>query len=168
MKASCTALAPSVAAASPPALAVSDERSLFLVGYSSIYQLIPRGASTFDNPAIGIPGFSSQVERSPKGKAFATAEDCAAYDPFQLVLTVPKEKLPHIYLDCGTEDRLIASNLEFVKLLTEHKIPFTFAESGGGHTAPYWAREVGHSMAVQYAIIRRNLAAGPVAAAERQ
>ena len=59
----------------------------------------------------------------------------------------------------GTEDRLLESNLAFVKLLTEHKIPFTFAQSGGGHTPAYWAREVGHSMAVQYAVIQRNLAA---------
>jgi S-formylglutathione hydrolase FrmB len=110
------------------------------------------------DPRIGIPGFSSQVERSPKGQVFATAEDCAACDPFQLVLKIPREQLPHIYFDCGTDDRLIEANLQFVKLLTEHKIPFVFAESGGGHNRPYWSREVGQSMAVQYAVMRRNLA----------
>jgi hypothetical protein len=47
----------------------------------------------------------------------------------------------------------------------ENKIPFTYAQSGGGHTAPYWAREVGHSMAVQYAIIQRQLAAARKTAA---
>jgi S-formylglutathione hydrolase FrmB len=115
--------------------------------------------STKPDPLIGIEGFSSQAERSPKGRLFATAEDAAAYDPFHLVLKVPRDKLPHLYLDCGTEDRLLESNRAFVKLLIENKIPFTFAESGGGHTPPYWAREVGVSMAVQYAIMQRNLAA---------
>src|SRR5262249_55353975 len=110
------------------------------------------------DPRIGIEGFSSQVERSPKGQMFVTAEDCAAYDPFELALKVPRDKLPHIYIDCGTEDRLIGGSQALVKLLMEHKIPFTYAESGGGHTAPYWAREVGHSMAVQYAVIQRSLA----------
>ena len=129
-----------------------------------------REPSTEINPAIGIEGFSSQAERTPKGKAFVTVEDCAKNDPFQLVLQVPRDKMPHIYIDCGTEDRLIASAQDFLKLLMENKIPFTYAQSEGEHKGPYWAREVGHSMAVQYAIIRRALAAADkssVAAAEK-
>jgi predicted peptidase len=110
------------------------------------------------DPRIGIEGFSSQVERSPKGQMLTTVEECAAYDPFELVLKVPRDRLPHIYVDCGTEDRLIESSQAFVKLLMDNKVPFTYAQSAGGHTAPYWAREVGHSMAVQYAILQRNLA----------
>ena len=113
--------------------------------------------STKPDPRIGIDGFSSQAERSPKGRMFATAEDCAAHDPFQLVLKIPRDKLPHIYIDCGTEDRLLGGSQELLKLLMEHKIPFTYAQSVGGHTPPYWAREVGHSMAVQYAIMQRHL-----------
>jgi uncharacterized protein (TIGR03067 family) len=116
--------------------------------------------STTPNPKIGIEGFSSQAERTPKGQLFASAEDCAAYDPFQLVLKIPRDQLPHIYFDCGTEDGLIKSNLEFAKVLMDNKIPFTFAQSAGGHNAPYWTREVGQSMAVQHAVMRRNLAAG--------
>ncbi len=115
--------------------------------------------STRPDPRIGIEGFSSQADRSPKGLLFATADESAAYDPFQLVLKTPRDKLPHIYLDCGTEDRLFKSNKEFVNLLLDNKIPFTFAESAGGHTPAYWTREVGVSMALQYAIIQRNLAA---------
>jgi putative tributyrin esterase len=118
-----------------------------------------REPSTEVNPEIGIEGFSSQAERTPKGKAFVTVEDCAQNDPFQLVLQVPRDKMPHIYIDCGTEDRLIASAQDFLKLLMENKIPFTYAQSEGEHKRPYWAREVGHSMAVQYAIIERALAA---------
>jgi S-formylglutathione hydrolase FrmB len=125
-----------------------------------------RQPSTTADPRIGIEGFNSQAERTPKGQIFVTAEDAAAYDPFQLVLKVPRDKLPHIYIDCGTEDRLIEGNQAFLKLLMENKIPFTYAQSSGGHTAPYWAREVGHSMAVQYTIIQRNLAAARKAASE--
>src|SRR5262249_35083865 len=124
--------------------------------------------STKPDPRIGVEGFSSQAERTPKGRMFVTADDCAAYDPFQLVLKVPRDKLPHIYLDCGTEDRLLESNQAFLKLLMENKIQFTYAQSGGGHAAPYWSREVGHSMAVQYAIIQRNLAARKPAEGERK
>ena len=117
-----------------------------------------RAPSEINDPNIGIEGFSSQKDRTPKGVCFASAGDCEAYDPFKLILKLPKEKLPHIYFDCGTEDRLIASNLEFVKLLSDNKIPFTFGESAGGHVPTYWAREVGYSMAIQYAVMQRNIA----------
>jgi enterochelin esterase-like enzyme len=117
-----------------------------------------REPSEEPNPAIGIAGFSSQAERTPKGKLFATAEQADACDPFKLVLGVPREELPHIYVDCGTEDGLLASSRDFARVLMDHKIPFTYAESAGGHDGAYWSREVGLSMAVQYQILRRALA----------
>lgn len=109
------------------------------------------------NPNIGIEGFSSQIERTPLGEIFLTAEDCDRYDPFKLVLEVPVESMPHIYLDCGTEDRLMEANQHFVKLLSEHKIPFTFAESIGEHNWDYWNRELGHALAVQMYVLQQNL-----------
>ena len=39
----------------------------------------------------------------------------------------------------------------------ENKIPFTYAQSGGGHAGAYWTREVGLSLAVQYAVLQRQL-----------
>jgi S-formylglutathione hydrolase FrmB len=117
-----------------------------------------REPSKEPNLNIRIEGFSSQAERSPKGKMFETADEAAAYDPFQLVLKVPRDKLPHIYLDCGTEDRLIEASQAFAKLLMENKIPFTYSQSPGAHVGPYWAREVGQAMAVQYGILQRELA----------
>lgn len=115
--------------------------------------------STTPDPRIGIAGFSSQAERTPKGTAFTSFEDCAACDPFQLVVKVPRDQLPHLCIDCGTEDRLIASNQAFLKVLMDNKIPFTYAQSDGGHNPPYWLREVRHSMAIQYAVLQRSLAA---------
>jgi len=117
-----------------------------------------RTPSTKINTAIAIQGFSSQAERTPAGWTFITAKDCDKYDPFELVLQVPKEDLPHIHIDCGTEDRLISSSREFVKVLQENTIPYSYAESKGGHRPGYWIREVAHSMAVQYNVIQRSLA----------
>ncbi len=116
-----------------------------------------RTPSDRDNPGIAIDGFSSQLDRTPKGVAFATPADCDKYDPFTLVLQIPVDQLPHIYIDCGTEDRLISGARRLADLLRENTIPFTYAESPGRHAGAYWAREVGHSMAVQYTILQRNL-----------
>jgi S-formylglutathione hydrolase FrmB len=117
-----------------------------------------REPSTEPNKSIGIEGFSSPAERSMKGKAFTTVEECDANDPFKLVLEIDKKDLPHIHVDCGTEDRLIQSARDFVQVLQENTIPYSYAESEGGHRPGYWAREVAHSMTVQYNVIQRNLA----------
>ncbi len=110
------------------------------------------------NEAIGIEGFSSQADRAPQGQMFISSEDCDRYDPFKLVLEIPKEDLPHIHVDCGTEDFLIGSSRDFVKHLQDNTIPYSYAESEGGHAPAYWVREVAHSMAVQYNVIQRSLA----------
>ena len=96
------------------------------------------------NPAIGIPGFSSQEERSPRGTMFATPEQAEAYDPFTLIHQVPKEQLPHIYIDCGTEDRLIAGAKELAGILIENEIPFHYMQMPGPHNAAYWMQSIGH------------------------
>jgi S-formylglutathione hydrolase FrmB len=117
-----------------------------------------RVPSNIPDKRIGIENFSSQAERTPKGSIFTKPEECDTYDPFLLILKLPKEQWPHLYFDCGTEDRLITSNLAFMKVLTDNKIPFTFCQSPGGHVPSYWAREVGNSMAAQYSAMKKQLA----------
>jgi S-formylglutathione hydrolase FrmB len=106
---------------------------------------------------IDIEGFSTFKERTPVGKPYVTVEDVDKVDPFKLVLEVPKDKLPHIYLDCGYDDFLIEQTQSFAKLLMENKIPFQLGQSDGVHEENYWGREVSVSMAVQYAIMLRNI-----------
>lgn len=106
---------------------------------------------------IDIDGFSTFVERTPVGKQFLTVEDIDKVDPFKLVLEVPKDTLPHIYLDCGYQDFLIKPTQDFAKLLMENKIPFQLGQSEGKHEEDYWGREVSISMAVQYGVMLRNI-----------
>ena len=106
---------------------------------------------------IDIPGYSTFAERTPKGQPFLKPEDADAVDPFKLVLQIPKDKLPHIYLDCGTEDPLITSTRKFMQLLLKNNIPFVYGQSGGIHEEDYWGRELSISMSVQYAVMLRNI-----------
>jgi len=106
---------------------------------------------------IDVEGFSTFKERTPVGKPFVTPEDADKVDPFKLVLQVPKDKLPHIYLDCGNKDFLVEASREFMKLLLENDIPFVYGQSDGTHEEDYWGREVSVSMAVQYAVMLRNI-----------
>lgn len=129
---------------------------------SGILGFLKRNTNDQGNPEIGLDDFDSPAERTPIGTMFATVEQAAEHDPFQLALKVPKKDLPHIYVDCGTEDFLISGNREFAKLLTDHNIPHVYAESGGGHTPTYWAREINTAVAVQYSVLKRNLARAAV------
>lgn len=113
------------------------------------------------NPLIGISGFSSQEERSPLGTEFVSPEDADAYDPFMLIDQVPEESLPHIYLDCGTEDRLISGARELATLLVQRDIPFDYMQMPGAHNASYWIQSIGRIMGVQYEVMQRALGQRP-------
>ncbi len=106
---------------------------------------------------VSIPGFTMQHERYPNGTAFTTVNECNAYDPFFLITKVPARMLPHIYLDCGLDDSLLGVSQEFATQLLANNIPFTYGQTPGEHRPSYWSREVAQSLAVQYAILQRNV-----------
>lgn len=106
---------------------------------------------------IDLKGYTTMKERTPRGQLFVKPEDADKVDPFKLVLQIPKEQIPHIYLDCGVGDFLIQPTQEFMNLLMEHKIPFVYGQSDGVHEEDYWGREISVSMAVQYAVMLRNI-----------
>ena len=113
------------------------------------------------NSLIGIDGFSSQVERSPAGTMFTSAEQADRYDPFVLITQVPKDELPHIYLDCGTEDQLISGAKQLAAIMMDQDIPFDYMQMPGGHNAAYWIQSIGHIMSVQYEVMQRALGQRP-------
>lgn len=50
--------------------------------------------------------------------------------------------LPHLLLDCGTEDYLLEDNRDFHRQLTAAKIPHEYREHKGAHDWDYWDRHV--------------------------
>lgn len=106
---------------------------------------------------INLDEFSTFIDRTPKGKPFLTVEDVDKVDPFKLVLQIQKEKLPHIYLDCGLEDWLMDATKEFMQVLLDNDIPFTYSQSAGTHEEDYWGREIQKAMAVQYSVMLENI-----------
>lgn len=120
-----------------------------------------RQRSTEVNPLIGVPGFGSQAERTPLGRAFATVEQAEAYDPFLLVNTIPRHRFPHIYLDSGTEDGLIEPARELAMILMQKDFPFDYMQLSGEHNTAYWAQSIGHLMTIQYEVMRRALGERP-------
>ncbi|MGI8565433.1 MAG: alpha/beta hydrolase [Pyrinomonadaceae bacterium] len=69
----------------------------------------------------------------------------AANDVFKIIRELPAERvasLPYLYIDCGTEDFLIGSNMRMAALLVERKIPHEYRQLPGKHDWPYWDRQV--------------------------
>jgi len=66
-------------------------------------------------------------------------------DLHKLVRNLSAERLaqlPFLYLDCGTEDHLIAANREMAAILFERKIPHEFRQLPGKHDWVYWDAQV--------------------------
>lgn len=78
-------------------------------------------------------------------------------DLFKLVTAKTEadaKNLPFFYIDCGTEDGLVQSNREFVKLLADQKIPHEFRELPGIHDWKFWDSQVQEFLRVSEKFIK--------------
>lgn len=69
----------------------------------------------------------------------------AANDLQKLFREVPAERiagLPFVYVDCGTEDRLLQSNRSLAETLLQRKIPHEYRQLPGSHNWTYWDAQV--------------------------
>lgn len=106
-----------------------------------------------------VPNFGTYEERSPRGDIITTLEQGDAIDPFKLVLKVPEDKRPDIYIGCGRDDFLFDTFNNFGKHLRDNNITHTYRVSDGWHKHEYWAREVQYSLTHQYQVILKKLKA---------
>ncbi|MCA1630109.1 MAG: esterase family protein [Acidobacteria bacterium] len=90
-----------------------------------------------------IPAFA----KPSVARVFGAADNPvrAANGLFRIAREMPAERiasLPYLYLDCGTEDRLLGFSRDFAALLVEKKIPHEYRQLPGNHSWPYWDRQV--------------------------
>jgi S-formylglutathione hydrolase FrmB len=83
---------------------------------------------------------SLQATFGPVGSPVRNANDLLGL--YRNVPTASITTLPYIYIDCGTEDILVASNRNLENILLDKKIPHEFRLLPGGHTWPYWDKQV--------------------------
>ncbi len=89
------------------------------------------------------PEFTAELRR-----IFGTSPVGGPNDLVALALKAKRaRRLPAIALDCGTDDYLLQDNRDFVRRLTEAKIPFTYREFPGAHTWDYWDDHVRDALA---------------------
>ena len=66
----------------------------------------------------------------------------AQNDIFVLLPKATPAALPYLYLACGTEDRFLPVNREFVAELSRHHVDYEYHETPGDHEWAYWDREI--------------------------
>jgi len=59
-------------------------------------------------------------------------------DLFAKIEGIPKDQIPALRIDCGTEDFLLDANRAYHAFLNERGIPHEYEEHPGAHTWEYW------------------------------
>jgi S-formylglutathione hydrolase FrmB len=72
----------------------------------------------------------------------AGSQTRAENDLLAMLEKADPERLPFIYFDCGTDDRLLESNRAFAAALQKKKARYEYRETPGAHTWDYWDRQV--------------------------
>lgn len=95
--------------------------------------------------AIGLthPELFSRVAAFSSAMGAATNPDAGGFD-FETLLATNSARLNSqltmLWMGCGTEDTLFASNQAFADQLAKHKVEHTFRVTGGAHTYAVWQR----------------------------
>ena len=74
--------------------------------------------------------------------AFSAGGSSADNDATYPGLAEKAKKLKLLWIACGTEDRLIGPNRQFVEWLKSKEIKHTWVETGGAHTWMVWRRNL--------------------------
>lgn len=101
------------------------------------------GAATWSDSELKDLEFIRQSLNKTFGPAGSTTR--ANNDLLKLTRDISADaikSLPVIYLDCGTEDILFATNRSYADLLLERKIPHEFRQLPGNHNWQYWDQQI--------------------------
>lgn len=85
------------------------------------------GIADNENYYRRVFGDSSKLQESDKNPEYLIKQLCLQH-----------ERVPEIYMTCGTEDDLLEKNRRLAGTLKDYEIPVQYCESAGGHTWEYW------------------------------
>jgi putative tributyrin esterase len=63
-------------------------------------------------------------------------------DPYLLAKAADRRTSTYLYLTCGEQEGLYASNLQFVSILSQRQLPFEFHHRLGGHNWMQWDEQL--------------------------
>ncbi len=114
----------------------------FGLKYPQLFSVVASFSGPFDAATRlqdEVPGFAAQLIKvyGPANSHTRTENDVNALEK-----QAASSSLPYFYLTCGTSDRFLAANREFVADLPSRHIPFEYHESPGVHDWTFWDHSI--------------------------
>jgi putative tributyrin esterase len=131
---------------------VSDKSNFFITGLSMGGYGAMRLGAKYPNVFRSFSGLSSITEFSQMaifledGEFKKMSDRILQQENVLDCLLENKERLPHFYFDCGTEDVLIGFNRKLHQDLFENNIRHTYNEHPGEHQWIYWQAHIEDSL----------------------
>ena len=100
------------------------------------------------SPAIDVPSRPFSVKRISQYRHHASIFGAwgsltrRENDPFVLARTADPNQVPFMYVSCGEQEGLLASNRRFAALLAQRSFRFEFHPGPGGHDWNQWNRRL--------------------------
>jgi putative tributyrin esterase len=111
---------------------------LFGLKHPGLFAAVGSASGAFDGPA-GVERVMPNLRESTD-HAFGPADSATRIDN-NIHLLVPRadrSSLPYLFLECGSQDPLLASNRQFVEELSSKNVPYEYHEYPGTHTWEFW------------------------------
>jgi S-formylglutathione hydrolase FrmB len=106
-------------------------------------------SATSHSGALGVVRDPASGQRlSPEfTRIFGESPQGGPEDPFALIASIDRGRLPALRLDCGIDDFLLDQNRAFHDLLETMKVAHEYQEFSGGHDWAYWDLHVREAIA---------------------
>jgi S-formylglutathione hydrolase FrmB len=103
-----------------------------------LFAVIGSVSGAFDGPA-GIEQIMPDL-RGSTDRAFGPAGSATRIDNNidSLLAKASPASIPYLFLECGSQDPLLASNRKFVERLASKKVSYEYHEYPGAHTWEFW------------------------------
>lgn len=131
---------------------------LLALKHTGLFALAGSVSGAFDGPN-GIERILPQLQQSvEQAYGEAGSRTRGENDIYNLARISDIQKVPYLFLDCGSQDPLLPSNRKLVEILSTHKITYEYHEYEGAHTWAYWD----HSLPMLLAVTAKKLSSEQV------
>jgi len=113
----------------------------FAASFSGAHSYIRNGLDPVGWPKASVDEFN-EIFGAEKSET-RTANDIST-----IIAKADPKTAPFLYLDCGTEDRLLQVNREVAAQLQKAGFRFEYRERPGAHEWPYWDHQVKQALAL--------------------
>jgi len=129
---------------------------LFGLRHPDLFAVVGSVSGAFDGPA-GVEQVMPDLRESTD-HAFGPAGSATRIDNnvHSLLAKTDRSGVPYFFLECGSQDPLLASNRKFIDELSSKNVSYEYHEYPGAHTWEFW----NDSLPMMLEVIAKRISAG--------